>query len=90
MVKVSLNSTSAKSATSNYSDSLKRSDLRGIDHTYIEVYCDNCGAKYYVFDTDPDVPEMHRVCDVCFMPMCVRNDYYYWRLECRKSSRQSS
>ena len=67
----------------------KRKDLPYGDHTYIEVYCDNCGAKYIIFDTDPDVPEVHRVCDVCFMPMCVRNDYYYWRLKWKKSSRQS-
>ena len=90
MAKVLLKLTSAKSATSNCSDSSKRKDFRGtgLDHTFIEVCCDNCGAKYVVFATDPDVPELHRVCDTCFMPMCARNDYYYWRLEWRKSFRQ--
>ena len=54
----------------------------------ITATCDNCGAKYVVFDTDPDIPEMHRVCDTCFMPMCVRNDYYYWRRGWKRYSQQ--
>lgn len=79
--------TYVKSATSNCSERSKRNDSV-FDDTYIEVHCDNCGAEYIVFDTDPNLPELHRVCDTCFMQMCVRNDYYCWRLEWIKSSRQ--
>jgi hypothetical protein len=47
--------------------------------TYIMVNCDNCGAEYILFDTDPDVPVIHGVCTTCFLPMQVKNHYYFWR-----------
>lgn len=80
MVNLLHKSTYVKSATRNCSEVSKRKDSV-FDNTYINVHCDNCGAEYVVFDTDPNIQELHRVCDTCFMPMCVRNDYYYWRLK---------
>lgn len=43
------------------------------------VECDNCGARYFVSETDKPVLDgrhfLHRVCDTCFMPMEVKNPF---------------
>lgn len=45
--------------------------------THKIVKCDNCGAEYIAFDTDPyEGPYCHRVCDTCYMPMNVKNPFY--------------
>lgn len=49
------------------------------DKCYVDEFCDNCGAKYFVMEDDPDVPRLHRVCDTCFMPMVVKNCFYLWK-----------
>ena len=61
-------------------------DYRGFSNVFrigdkccIHVKCDNCGAKYFVMEDDPDVPRLHRICDTCFMPMVVKNRFYLWK-----------
>lgn len=61
-------------------------DYRGVsnvgrigDKCCVDVFCDNCGAKYFVMEDDPDAPRLHRVCDTCFMPMVVKNWFYLWK-----------
>lgn len=46
---------------------------------FIDAFCDNCGAKYFVMEDSPDEPRLHRVCDTCFMPMVVKNWFYLWK-----------
>ena len=44
-----------------------------------DVYCDNCGAKYTLFNRYPfgdlDTDFCHSVCRICFMPMTVKNPW---------------
>ncbi|MBR2060061.1 MAG: hypothetical protein IKB97_05845 [Bacteroidaceae bacterium] len=61
-------------------------DYRGLsnvgrigDKCCIHVKCDNCGARYFIMEDNPDVPRLHRVCDTCFMPMVVKNWFYLWK-----------
>lgn len=49
------------------------------DKCYIDGFCDNCGAKYFVMEDDPDIPRFHRICDTCFMPMAAKNPFYLWK-----------
>lgn len=49
------------------------------DKFCVDVFCDNCGAKYIAMEDDPDIPRFHRVCSTCFMPMAAKNPFYLWK-----------
>lgn len=41
------------------------------------VECDNCGAEYFLSRRfAPKLPNIHRVCNTCFLPMETPNPFY--------------
>ena len=44
---------------------------------FYTVLCDNCGAKYFMFEKDaPKERTLHAVCRTCYMPMEVKNPWF--------------